>query len=165
MDSILTESSISTIVPLSAGTPGVTLEPADWLLLGTVSVADGGTITLDAMDLSLLEIASTDPTVAMSGPNVVNQSFVDGGLVSLFVISAWNPTTEPWNQSVVARVVLPVDSTQAALAVAPQATSQLFALPGSGPVTWSAVLLNNSTNRNLAVAGRVGFTLDTDPAT
>jgi hypothetical protein len=161
------EDRLLSLFDLPVQLPQTMLSAGGWLAVATVQVPTGATLDLRWMQLYVAALENTDSTdpCGTSGVNAINPNFPGGSLASLFLIKDWAPTTTPWTQTTFDLLVAPSNFDSAPGAVPPVISVRPLATPLSitEAGNYTFVVLNNTTNRNLAITIDGVVTLDTDP--
>jgi hypothetical protein len=160
------EDRLETLFDLPIQLPQTMIPAAGWMAIVTVQVPANTTLSLLWLQIyvAALENANSSDPCGIAGQNVINPNYLPGSLVSVFLIKDWSPSSEPWTQTIIDQVLAPADTTQAAAAVPPfivvrPLTSQLDVTVAGN---YTFVVLNNSTNRNLAITVDGAITMDAD---
>jgi len=148
---LVTEYRLAELVHLPVQLPSTQLPVGAWLAVASVRVVDGQQLRFRFLQLSLLELETSDSAdeCGVTSSHLMNEAFPAGGLAAVLLIKDWVPSLEPWGQTVLDLVTVPVDLTMASKLVPPvtvvRGTDTVLTLSEPGVYSW--VVLNNSTNR------------------
>jgi len=160
------EDRLETLFDLPVQLPQVMIPASGWLAVATIQLPEGATLDLRWLQLyvAATENSNSADPCGTAGQNIINPNYLPGSLVSLFLIKDWAPNAEPWTQTVLDQLIVPTDFTLAAAAVPPVIAIRSLTAPlditAAGIYTF--VVLNNTTNRNLAVTVDGAITVDAD---
>lgn len=163
---LLTDARLTELCSLPISLPLTELGPGSWIIVSSVELEAPAQLTLKNLQLHVSDMSASDSTdtCGTSSKNDINPDFLSGSLATALVIATVAPDSLPYLQPYAKALAAPEDFNSA-----PNSRPPIVSVLGESFVTltaavYSVVVLNNSTNRTLAVSLTGSWVLDQNPA-
>lgn len=164
---LLTEQRLNTVIDLPIALPVTKVQAGDWITVATVELIAPAKLTLSQLQahIVLMEAVSASDPCGGLGKNEINEDFIAGGLIAVFIAKNAAPDSRPDLQPYSEAMSVPSNFELAPDSTAPvfssRAGSDALVLAESG--LYSITVLNNTVNRNIHVSVNGILTIDLDP--
>lgn len=164
MAELITDGRLLTLIDLPVSLPQVSLPPGAWLAVASVRLNAGELLDWRWLQLLVAGVEALPGDQCGSTGAEINVEFQPGSLAAVFLVRDWSPSVAPYRQVVLDSMAAPTNfediaSVSYPLMVARAGTPLQLVDPGD----YTVVVLNNSTNKNVAVTVAGALTLDLEP--